>query len=82
LTEPTVQCHRSSASEAPRPGRHPVGTPGAIKSQCLGGFTGIGTIRERARSRPCSDQLHHQPGHDPASVSPRAANAAGLQLSN
>jgi len=23
-----------------------------------------GAIEERARSRPCFDQLHHHPGHD------------------
>jgi hypothetical protein len=36
-----------SASEAPDPGRHHVGTPGDIISECPGDFVGIRTL-ERA----------------------------------
>jgi hypothetical protein len=46
LTEPTAQCQTSPASEPPRPARHHVGTPGAIKSERLGGFIGIGNLTD------------------------------------
>jgi hypothetical protein len=45
LTAQHDRCHRLPASEAPRPGRHHVGIPGAIISECLGGFIGIGSGR-------------------------------------
>jgi hypothetical protein len=41
LTAPTIECKKSSASEAPNPGRHHVGTPGDIISECPGDFIGI-----------------------------------------
>jgi hypothetical protein len=36
-----VECQKLSASEAPDPGRHHVGTPGDIISECPGDFVGI-----------------------------------------
>jgi hypothetical protein len=45
LTAPTIECKNSSASEAPNPGRHHVGTPGDIISECPGDFVGIRTKR-------------------------------------
>jgi hypothetical protein len=44
LTAPTIECKNSSASEAPNPGRHHVGTPGDIISECPGDFVGIRTL--------------------------------------
>jgi hypothetical protein len=41
LTTPAAGCKKSSASEAPNPGRHHVGTPGDIISECPGDFVGI-----------------------------------------
>jgi hypothetical protein len=38
-----TECKKLSASEAPDPGRHHVGTPGGIVSECLGDFVGIGS---------------------------------------
>jgi hypothetical protein len=43
LTAPAVECKKLSASEAPNPGRHLVGTPGDIISECPGDFVGIRT---------------------------------------
>jgi hypothetical protein len=36
-----------SASLAPDPGRHHVGTPGDIISECLGDFVGIRSVSPR-----------------------------------
>jgi hypothetical protein len=41
LTTPATRCKKSSASKAPDPGRHHVGTPGDIISECPGDFVGI-----------------------------------------
>jgi hypothetical protein len=41
-----------SASEAPNPGRHHVGTPGDIISECPGDFVGIRTGPPRKTMRP------------------------------
>src|SRR5436853_7487312 len=38
-----TECKKLSASEAPDPGRHHVGTPGDIISECPGDFVGIRT---------------------------------------
>src|SRR5438105_7120174 len=38
-----TECKKLSASEAPDPGRHQVGTPGDIISECPGDFIGIRT---------------------------------------
>src|SRR6267154_4596841 len=38
-----VECKKLSASEAPDPGRHHIGTPGDIISECPGDFVGIRT---------------------------------------
>jgi hypothetical protein len=46
-----------TASEAPRPGRHHLGMPGAIKSECLGGFVGIGTAGDGGQAAPMT-RLH------------------------
>jgi transposase len=37
----TTECQKLFASEAPDPGRHHVGTPGDIISECPGDFVGI-----------------------------------------
>src|SRR5439155_6877190 len=39
-----TECEKLSASEAPDPGRHHVGTPGDIISECPGDFVGIRTF--------------------------------------
>jgi hypothetical protein len=44
LTAPAAECKKCSASEAPDPGRHHVGTPGDIISECPGDFVGIRTL--------------------------------------
>jgi hypothetical protein len=36
-----TECKKLSASEAPDPGRHHLGTPGDIMSECPGDFVGI-----------------------------------------
>jgi hypothetical protein len=36
-----TECEKLSASEAPDPGRHHVGIPGDIISECPGDFVGI-----------------------------------------
>jgi hypothetical protein len=41
LTATAAECKELSASEAPDPGRHYVGTPGDIISECPGDFVGI-----------------------------------------
>src|ERR1700722_62566 len=41
IDQPASECQKLSASEAPRHGRHHVGTPGDIISDCLGDFVGI-----------------------------------------
>jgi hypothetical protein len=41
LTAPATECKKLSASKAPDPGRHHVGTPGDIISECPGDFVGI-----------------------------------------
>jgi hypothetical protein len=41
LTTTAAECKKLSASEAPDPGRHHVGTPGDIISECPGDFVGI-----------------------------------------
>ena len=41
MTAPAAECKKLSASEAPDPGRHHVGTPGDIISECPGDFVGI-----------------------------------------
>src|SRR5947209_12775767 len=41
-----TECEKLSASEAPDPGRHHVGTPGDIISECPGDFVGIRTLAE------------------------------------
>jgi hypothetical protein len=43
LTTPVAQCKKLSASEAPDPGRHHIGTPGDIISECPGDFVRIRT---------------------------------------
>jgi len=48
IDRPTTGCHKSSASEAPDPGRYHVGTPGDIISECPGDFIGIRTKCECA----------------------------------
>jgi hypothetical protein len=47
LTATAAECKKLSASEAPDPGRHHVGTPGDIISECLGDFVGIRSYLER-----------------------------------
>jgi hypothetical protein len=49
LTAPTIECKNSSASEAPNPGRHQVGTPGDIISECPGDFVGMLEGSNRSR---------------------------------
>src|SRR5205814_1134566 len=39
-----TECKKLSASEAPDPGRHHVGTPGDIISECPGDFVGIRSL--------------------------------------
>jgi hypothetical protein len=41
LTAPAAECKKLSASETPDNGRHHVGTPGDIISECPGDFVGI-----------------------------------------
>jgi hypothetical protein len=41
VDHPATECHKLSASEAPDPGRHHVGIPGDIISECPGDFIGI-----------------------------------------
>jgi hypothetical protein len=41
LTEPPPNAKKLSASEVSNPGRHHVGTPGEIISECPGEFVGI-----------------------------------------
>jgi hypothetical protein len=41
LTDLPTRCQKLSASEAPCPGRHHVGIPGEIISECPGDFVGI-----------------------------------------
>src|SRR5260221_11891931 len=48
LTERHVRCHELPACEAPPTGRLQVGILGAIKSECLGDFVGIGILAARA----------------------------------
>ena len=67
LTGPVVECKKLSASEAPDPGRHHVGTPGDIISECPGDFVGIRTPASRAVltvghivANPHLGGLHHQ----------------------
>src|SRR5438270_3658903 len=43
-----TECEKLSASEAPDPGRHHVGTPGDIISECPGDFVGIRKHRPQA----------------------------------
>jgi hypothetical protein len=43
VDRPETECQKLSASEAPDPGRHHVGIPGDIISECLGDFIGIRT---------------------------------------
>jgi hypothetical protein len=44
VDRPATECHKLSASEAPDPGRHHVGIPGDIISECPGDFIGIRTV--------------------------------------
>src|ERR1700722_1759192 len=41
IDQPATECQKLSASEAPRHGRHHVGTPGDFISDCPGDFVGI-----------------------------------------
>src|SRR5207237_7538217 len=50
-----TKCKKLSASEAPDPGRHHVGTPGDIISECPGDFVGIRSDRV---GLVCDDKLH------------------------
>jgi hypothetical protein len=43
IDRPTIGCNKLSASEAPDPGRHHLGTPGDIISECPGDIIGIRT---------------------------------------
>src|SRR5207237_10938763 len=48
-----TECKKLSASEAPDPGRHHVGTPGDIISECPGDFVGIRRMsRSQAHGKP------------------------------
>jgi hypothetical protein len=47
----TIGCNKLSASEEPDPGRHHVGTPGDIISECPGDFIGIRSQFELLRLR-------------------------------
>jgi len=53
IDSPTAEWHKSCASEAPNPGRHHVGTPGEIISECLGDFIGNRMQRKHGPIRPC-----------------------------
>src|SRR6266566_1187365 len=60
-----TECEKLSASEAPDPGRHHVGTPGDIISECPGDFVGIRTLcvychhdHRCHRLRPVSESHH------------------------
>jgi hypothetical protein len=44
IDRPAIRCNKSRASEAPHPGRHHVGIPGDIISECPGDFVGIRTL--------------------------------------
>jgi hypothetical protein len=46
IDRPTIGCNKLSASEAPAPGRHHLGTPGEIISECPGDFVGIRSLLE------------------------------------
>jgi hypothetical protein len=52
LTDCPTRCHKSSASKAPDPGRHHVGTPGDIIPECPGDVVGI---RSQTETVPKSD---------------------------
>jgi hypothetical protein len=52
LTAPAPECKKLSASEAPDPGRHHVGTPGDIISEYPGDFVGIRIQRRVERQMP------------------------------
>jgi hypothetical protein len=54
LTHTATECQKLSASEAPKPGRHHVGTPGDIISECPGDFVGIRTVVCAAMSKGMS----------------------------
>src|SRR5216683_2051855 len=60
----TMRQSHAGGDKPPRPGRHHVGIPGAIKSECLGGFIGISTwalgqlrLQPHAPHLRCSDPL-------------------------
>jgi hypothetical protein len=51
VDRPATECNKLSASEASDPGRHHVGIPGAIISECPGDFIGIRTGRSASGAR-------------------------------
>src|SRR5436853_3552255 len=55
-----TECEKLSASEAPDPGRHHVGTPGDIISECPGDFVGI-----RSRALGCAAAACAKPSYPP-----------------
>jgi hypothetical protein len=52
IDRPAIRCNKSRASEAPHPGRHHVGIPGDIISECPGDFVGIRTSIFSPSTRP------------------------------
>jgi hypothetical protein len=58
VDHPASGCPKLSAGEAPDPGRHHVGTPGDIVSECPGDFVGI----RKPASRPPSVRIC-EPSH-------------------
>jgi hypothetical protein len=62
LTATTIGCNKLSASEAPDPGRHHVGTPGDIISECPGDFIGIripAAVRMRLHRKRRREGTHY-----------------------
>ena len=62
IDHPTTGCHKLSASEAPDPGRHQVGTPGDIISECPGDFIGIRRFVYSEGNYTPLDPISGQPG--------------------
>ncbi len=55
IDRPTIGCNKLPASEAPDPGRHHLGTPGDIISECPGDIIGIRSKAINLLARGVSD---------------------------
>jgi hypothetical protein len=76
LTAPATECKKLSASKAPDPGRHHVGTPGDIISECPGDFVGIRTVHYLGIRLACEIKRKDDLGELALGIGARAAVSA------